>query len=283
MATAVPGRPVRSARRETSTASRERSAGAATPGHGRGEVRPATQCAWSPGPNGLCRSTTSRPVTGSPSVPSTAEPGGVAHDVEARVGRLPAGGQAGPQQPVHLGAAQQFLAQVLPAGVGDAQPQGELQHGGGTGPVDGAHGGGRVPGVAERAEVAQQPGLEQRPHGGPVADVTRLPGVQRQRRGAVGQLHQPGTGEGGEQIGRGDRAAALGPGGVRGEQRRVARRASAAGRSRAARASRRPPRCRRGPRGLWAPGAGGGRGSAPAPSPGRAVRARRDRAARGAR
>jgi hypothetical protein len=51
------------------------------------------------------------------------EPGRVTDDVEARVGRAPPAGEAGAQQPVHLDAPVEFLAQVLAAGVGDAQGQ----------------------------------------------------------------------------------------------------------------------------------------------------------------
>lgn len=107
------------------------------------------------------------------------DPGGVADDVEAGVDRLPLLGQAGAEQPVDLDAPVQFLAEVLTAGVGDAQAQGELEHRGGARTVDGADGGGGVPGFAVRAQVVQEPCVAEGGDGGALEQVAGLPGVQR--------------------------------------------------------------------------------------------------------
>lgn len=146
------------------------------------------------------------------------EPGRVADDVEARVGGLPLFGQPAAQQPVHLDTPVEFLAEVLAPGVGDAQPQRELQHRGSARAMDGAYGGGGVPGGAMSAEVAQQTGFEQSRGLRAVPGLADLPGVQGQGRVAVGQRErQCGADElCGELLGA-DGAPALGPGGVRGE------------------------------------------------------------------
>ncbi len=143
------------------------------------------------------------------------DPGGVAHDVEAGVGRLPLFRESGAEQPVYLDTAVEFLAEVLAAGVGDAQAQGELEHRGGAGAVDGADGGGGVPGLAVRAQVVQEPGVAEGGDGGALEQVAGLPGVQGKGGRAVGQ-REPG-GEPAEEPGGGDGAAAFGPGGVGGE------------------------------------------------------------------
>lgn len=108
--------------------------------------------------------------------PVDGEPGRVTDDVEGRVGRLPLLGQAAAQEPVHLDTAVEFLAEVLAAGVGDAQAQRELEHGGGAGAMDGAYGGGGIPGGAVGAQVLEQSGIEQRGGLGAVPDLAELPG-----------------------------------------------------------------------------------------------------------
>ncbi len=143
------------------------------------------------------------------------DPGGVAHDVEAGVGRLPLFRETGAEQPVHLDAAVEFLAEVLTTGVGDAQAEGELEHRGGTGAEDGAHGGGGVPGLAVGADVVQESGIAEGGDGGALEQVAGLPGVQGKGGGAVGQRES--WGDPAEEPGGGHRAAAFGPGGVGGE------------------------------------------------------------------
>ncbi len=138
------------------------------------------------------------------------DPGGVADDVEGGVGRLPLLGEAGAEQPVHLDAAVEFLAEVLAAGVGDAQAQGELEHRGRARAVDGANGGGGVPGLAVRAQVVQKSRVMEGGDGGALEQVAGLPGVQGKGGGAVGQ-REPG-GESAEELWGGHGAAALGPG-----------------------------------------------------------------------
>ncbi len=112
------------------------------------------------------------------------DPGRVADDVEAGVRGAPLGAEAGLQQPVHLDAPEQFLAEVLPAGVGDPQPERELEHPRCAGPADRPDGRGRVPQLALRAQVVQPTGGEQLGHGGAQGEFAGLPGVQRQRGGA---------------------------------------------------------------------------------------------------
>lgn len=141
------------------------------------------------------------------------QPGWVADDVEVRVFGVPLLGEAGAQQTVDLDAAVQFLAEVLPPGVGDAQRQRQLEHGGGAGTVNGTDGGGGVPRRAVRAEVAEETGVEEGGYFTAVPGLAQLPGVQRQGRPAFGQ-RQLGTGQAGGQQWGGDRAAAFGPGGV---------------------------------------------------------------------
>lgn len=145
------------------------------------------------------------------------EPGRVADDVEARVGGLPLFGEAAAQQPVDLDTAVEFLTEVLPAGVGDAQAQRELQHRGGIGAVQGAYGGGGVPRGAMRAEVQEQSGVQKFRRIRAVADLADLPGVHRQRGVSVGQP-QSGTGEPGGELLCGHEAASLRPGRVGGER-----------------------------------------------------------------
>ncbi len=142
-------------------------------------------------------------------------PGGVADDVEAGVGRLPLLGEAGAEQPVHLHASVEFLAEVLAAGVGDAQAQGELQHRGGARPVDGADGGGRVPGLSVRAQVVQESRVAEGGDAGALEEFAGLPGMQGKGGGVVGQRKT--GGEPAEELRRGDGAAALGPCGFGGE------------------------------------------------------------------
>ncbi len=224
MATAPRGRPVRPARRVTTSASRDRRTG---PSGRRSAGSP--RCGVGPGRDesgdaGHVVRRVERVVPdhhveaghGAAVRVVDGEPGRVADDVEARVRGLPLLGQSAAQQPVHLDAPVEFLAEVLAPGVGDAQPQRELQHRGGARAVDGAYGGGGVPGGAVGAEVAEQTGLEQGRDLRAVAGLADLPGVQREGRVAVGQ-RQCGADElRGELLGA-DGAAALGPGGVRGE------------------------------------------------------------------
>ncbi len=146
------------------------------------------------------------------------EPGRVPDDVEAGVLPLPARGEAGRQQPVDLDAPVQFLAEVLPAGVGDAYAEGELEHDPRPGPVHGADGGSGVPVLAVRAEVVDQTGLGEGADLGAVEQVGGLPGVYGDGDGAGGRA-QP-CGVRGEQLLGGGRAV-LGPGGVGGGQRPV--------------------------------------------------------------
>lgn len=94
------------------------------------------------------------------------------------MGGLPLFREAGAEQPVHLDAAVEFLAEVLAAGVGDAQAQGELEHRGGAGAVDGADGGGGVPRVPVRAQVVQESGVAKGGDGGAPEQVAGLPGVK---------------------------------------------------------------------------------------------------------
>lgn len=125
------------------------------------------------------------------------EPGRVADDVESGVGRLPLLGEPGAQQSVDLDAAVEFLTEVLPTGVGDAQAERELQHGRRIGPVERTDGGGGVPGGAVRAEVTQKAGVEEGRGLGAVLEFARLPGVQGQRGVPVGQgQFRPGELEG---------------------------------------------------------------------------------------
>lgn len=147
------------------------------------------------------------------------EPGRVADDVEARVRRLPLLGQATAQQTVDLDPAVELFAQVLPAGVGDAQAQGQLEHRGGVGTVDGSHGGGGMPLGAVLAEVTEQSCVEQSGGFGAPLDLAQLPGVQREGGMAVGQ-RQFRLGQACGELRCWDRAASFGPGGVGGEDGR---------------------------------------------------------------
>jgi hypothetical protein len=115
------------------------------------------------------------------------DPGRVADDVEAGVRCAPLLAEAAAQQAVHLDAPVEFLAEVLPPGVGDAQAQRQLEHRGGARAVDGADGGGGVPGRAVGAEVPEESGAQQGGRLGAVPDLARLPGVQRQCGEAPGQ------------------------------------------------------------------------------------------------
>jgi hypothetical protein len=144
------------------------------------------------------------------------EPGRIADDVEAGVRGPPFLGEAAAQQAMDLDTPVQFLAQVLPAGVGDAQAQRQLEHGGRAGAVDGAHGGGGVPGRAVGTEVAQQSRLEQGGRARAMPCLAQLPGVQRQGGVSIGQ-RQTGSGDPGREQAGGDGPAALGPGRVGGE------------------------------------------------------------------
>ena len=101
--------------------------------------------------------------------------------------RLPLRGQAAAQEPVDLDTAVEFLAEVLTAGVGDAQAQRELEHGGGAGAMDGSYGGGRVPGRAVGAEVLEQSGIEQGGGFGAVRTSRSCQGCRGRSRVAVGQ------------------------------------------------------------------------------------------------
>lgn len=136
------------------------------------------QTGSSPERKGLWRSRASSPGTGGSVRGVDGDPGGVADDVEGGVGGLPLLGEAGAEQPVHLDAAVEFLAEVLAAGVGDAQAQGELEHRGGARAVDGADGGGGVPGLAVRAQVVQKSRVAEGGDGGALEQVAGLPGVQ---------------------------------------------------------------------------------------------------------
>lgn len=128
---------------------------------------------------------------------------------------MPLPGESGAQQPVDLHAAVEFLAEVLPAGVGDAYAEGELQHEVDAGPPDGAHRGGGVPALAVRAEVVQQAGVGEGGDFGPHRQFACLPGVERDRRGVCGDAKALGV-AGHEFRGR-DRAAVVGPGRVGGQ------------------------------------------------------------------
>ena len=137
---------------------------------------------------------TSSPGTGSPSGPSTASQAGSRTMSKPGWAACHCSARPAAQQPVHLDAAVEFLAEVLPAGVGDAQAERELEHRGGAGAVDGADGGGGVPGVAVRAEVVQQSGVEQGGDVRAVPELAGLPGVQRAgarcRRAAAGRCRR---------------------------------------------------------------------------------------------
>lgn len=143
------------------------------------------------------------------------QPGGVADDVEARMGGVPLRGEPAAEQPVDLHSAVELLAEVLPAGVGDADAEGELEHHLGAGPVHGADGGGGVPAFAVRSQVVEESGVEQGGHFGTVPEFTGLPGVERNRCGVVGEA-QP-LGVGGDQLRGRHRTASVGPGGFGGQ------------------------------------------------------------------
>lgn len=185
------------------------------------------------------------------------DPGGVAHDVEAGVGGLPLLGEAGAQQAVDLHPAVEFLAEVLAAGVGDAQTQGELEHRGGARAVDGADGGGGVPGVTEGAQVVEEAGIEQGCDGGALEEFAGLPGVE-------GQGVKP-SGRGIPGASR-PRSRAAETGRPRSVQAESVARADGAianqcrGRSRGVRVSSGGPRLRRGLRGSSGRAGVGGRG-----------------------
>ncbi len=144
------------------------------------------------------------------------QPGGVADDVEARMGGLPLVDEAGPEQPVDLDAAVELLAEVLAAGVGDAQAEGELEHGRGAGAVHGADGGGGVPGGAVGAEVVEEAAVEEGADVGTVAEFAGLPGVEGQGHGAGGNRESLREAVG--ELFGGDGPALFGPGGVGGQE-----------------------------------------------------------------
>lgn len=137
------------------------------------------------------------------------EPGGVPDDVESGVDGVPLPGESGAQQPVDLHAAVEFLAEVLPAGVGDAYAEGEFQHEVDAGPLHGAHRGGGVPALAVRAEVVQQAGVGEGGDFGPHRQFAGLPGVERDRRGVRGDAQAVGVA--GHEFRGGDRPAVVGP------------------------------------------------------------------------
>ena len=192
------------------------------------------------------------------------DPRRVAEDAEAGVRGGDGLGQAGVEHPADLDAAPQLLAQVLALGVGDVQRQGQLEHVGGVGAVDGADRAGRVPGAAVRAEVgAAGPGRSgPGPRGAGAGRATA--------RGARGSGCCSGS-----RRAAGRRRAACGPGSgpcrtppSRGRRWPGPRPTSAAGRRRRARASSARPPPATSPRGPWAPGGTGGRRPAPSPPTG---------------
>ncbi len=144
------------------------------------------------------------------------QPGRVAHDVEARMHGMPLLRESAAEETVDFDAPVEFLTEVLAAGVGDTQAQRQLEHRGGSGSVDGSYGGGGPPGSAVSAEVTEQSRVQQGSRLRMVPDLARLPGVQGQKDVPVRQ-RQAGTGQACGEPGGGDRAAALGPGGVGGE------------------------------------------------------------------
>ena len=165
-------------------------------------------------------------------------------------------GEPAAEQPVDLDASVEFLAEVLTTGVGDAYAEGELEHDGGTGPVDGPDGGGGVP--ARRRAVRGRGGA-------PASSSAATSGRWLSSRACQGWSGIGAVFRGscspcrvlGDQVARPVRGGPARSRPSRWPARSGRQPSSAAGRSRATRVSRGGLRPRRGLRGSWGVGCRG--------------------------